>query len=164
MIRSLAIDVRGRVASLAPARRTRDLLGAFGGNRADVRSAGAPDPRPRRARSLVILRIATVLVGAVVVAAVVFLFVFPTAQWNDQRNRIADTRAQVEQAESEIDALEGRIADLEDPRTIEYIARERFGFVRPDEAAFRLQAPPVDAATFPDAWPWRGFSHLVNGG
>jgi cell division protein FtsB len=114
-------------------------------------------------RRHLLLRTATFLIGAVVAAAAVFLFVFPTAQWREQRSQISETKALVADAEEGIEAVQERIAALEDPRTIERLARERFGFVLPDEQAFRLQPAPGDAATFPEAWPWEGFARLVNG-
>jgi cell division protein FtsB len=114
-------------------------------------------------RRHLLLRTATFLLGAVVAAAAVFLFVFPTAQWREQRRQIDETKALVTEAEEGIEAVQQRIDDLEDPLTIERLARERFGFVLPDEQAFRLQPVPGDAATFPEAWPWEGFARLVNG-
>jgi cell division protein FtsB len=171
-MRAVALDLRTWAAGLDVAARARSVLdvvssrrraGRHGDQASEDGSGERSGPRQRRQRSYLALRVVTVLVGGVVVAAVVFLFVFPTAQWREQRDRIADTRVQVAEAEGEIATLEQRIDDLEDPRTIEYIARERFGFVRPDEAAYRLQPPPLDAATFPDSWPWQGFAYLVNG-
>jgi cell division protein FtsL len=119
--------------------------------------------RPSRISGTLVLRIVTVGVALVVIATVVFLFIFPTAQWRDQRRQIDEARQQAAEISAEIEELEARVVDLQNPATIERIARERFGFARPDEEAFRLQPPPADAASFPPSWPWDGFERLVNG-
>lgn len=123
-------------------------------------AAGA---RPSRVSGPMALRIITVLVALVVIAAVVFLFVFPTAQWRDQRRQIDETGRQSAELARQITALEERIVDLQDPATVERIARERLGYARPDEESYRLQPPPLEAATFPPSWPWDGLERLVNG-
>jgi len=110
------------------------------------------------------LRIITVLVALIVIATVVFLFVFPTAQWRDQRRQIDEAGQRMAEVQREIDELEEHVADLQDPRTVERIARERLGYTRSDEESYRLQPPSGDAATFPPSWPWDGLERLVNGG
>jgi cell division protein FtsB len=87
-----------------------------------------------------------VVVGAVA-AAVLFLGLFPTRQYLDQRREIESMRAEVGATEDEVEALETRIADLADPATVERLARERFGVVRPGEEAYRVFFLPDGAGS-----------------
>jgi cell division protein FtsB len=80
---------------------------------------------------------------------VLFLGLFPTRQYLDQRREIDRVRAEVGVTEDEVAALEAQIEDLADPATVERLARERFGVVRPGEEAFRVFFLPGSGGSAP---------------
>jgi cell division protein FtsB len=77
-----------------------------------------------------------------VAAAVLFLGLFPTRQYLDQRDTIDDRETELAEVETRIAELTSRIDELESPIYVERQARERFGVVRPGEEAYRLHFPP----------------------
>ena len=83
-----------------------------------------------------------VLIGAVVLALLVI--VGPLEQALVARERIAALEAKAAALEAENVRLERRITDLDDPATVELLAREQLGLVRPGEVPYVLIAPEVD--------------------
>ena len=90
-----------------------------------------------------------IVVVCAVAAAVLFLGLFPTRQYLDQRREIDEMRAEVDATEDEVEGLQTRIEDLADPATVERLARERFGVVRPGEEAYRVFFLPEGATPSP---------------
>jgi cell division protein FtsL len=80
--------------------------------------------------------------------AVVFA-VAPTRAYLHQRAQLADLQRQADQLEQQNTELERRIAELNDPATLERLARECLGMVRPGEIAF-VPIPKGRAPTPPD--------------
>jgi cell division protein FtsB len=83
------------------------------------------------------------LVGAVVLGAV--LLAPPFENYVVARQRVALLEQQALALEAENLRLERRIEDLDDPVTIELLARAQQGLVRPGEVPYVLIAPEVDA-------------------
>lgn len=75
--------------------------------------------------------------------------------WMQQREHIADLRAQIEKSESQISQLEREKRRLDDDAYVVQQARERFNYVFPGEKSYRVldeNGEPVDlAAPLPDA-------------
>ncbi|CAM3426736.1 Cell division protein DivIC (FtsB), stabilizes FtsL against RasP cleavage [Nocardioides dubius] len=75
--------------------------------------------------------------------------------WLQQREHIADLRAQIDKSESEIAKLEREKRRLDDDAYVVQQARERFNYVFPGEKSYRVldeNGEPVDlAAPLPDA-------------
>ena len=61
-----------------------------------------------------------------------------------ERTRIAALEAKAAALEAENVRLERRITDLDDPATVELLAREQLGLVRPGEVPYVLIPPQVD--------------------
>jgi len=75
----------------------------------------------RRARS--------VLVGAIVLAAVVLLTSFPIQGLLSQRSALSGTARELSTVQAEDDSLARQVADLADPSTVNDLARHDYGFV-----------------------------------
>jgi len=88
------------------------------------------------------------LLGAVVLGAA--LLAPPFENYVDVRRRVAVLEQQAIALETENQRLERRIEDLDDPTTIELLAREQQGLVRPGEVPYVLLAPDVDAPRIRD--------------
>ncbi|HEX5760155.1 MAG TPA: septum formation initiator family protein [Thermoanaerobaculia bacterium] len=87
------------------------------------------------------------VLGAVVVGALVLLAAAGVRSWQDlaeARARAAGLEQEIAEAEGRIGQLEGRIERLKsDPSTLERLAREELGLVRPGDVVIVL--PPEDA-------------------
>jgi cell division protein FtsB len=94
------------------------------------------------------------LVAAVVVIGALFLTMFPTRTWLDQRSSISASRAELAELEAEQAALEERVAALDSPEEVELIAREDYGMVRPGEEAYSILPVPAPPIEIPPGWPF----------
>jgi cell division protein FtsB len=90
---------------------------------------------------------ASILLFAVFLAVV--FAVAPMRAYLHQRAELSDLQRQADQLEEQNTALERRIADLNDPATLERLARECLGMVEPGEIAF-VPIPKGRAPTPPD--------------
>jgi cell division protein FtsB len=90
--------------------------------------------------------------AAVLVFSVFLVAMFaiaPVRSYLDQRGRLQDLERQAAVLEQQNLDLKTRIADLNDPRTLERLARECLGMVKPGEVAF-VTIPKGEAPTPPD--------------
>jgi cell division protein FtsB len=90
---------------------------------------------------------ASILLFAVFLAVV--FAVAPMRAYLHQRAELSDLQRQADLLERQNTALERRIADLNDPETLERLARECLGMVEPGEIAF-VPIPKGRAPTPPD--------------
>jgi cell division protein FtsB len=90
---------------------------------------------------------ASILLFAVFLAVV--FAVAPMRAYLHQRAELSDLQRQADLLEEQNTALERRIADLNDPATLERLARECLGMVEPGEIAF-VPIPKGHAPTPPD--------------
>ena len=88
------------------------------------------------------------LVGALALAVV--LLSGPAQSYLDGRERVEKLTVKAAALDAENAALEQRVADLEDPETIELLAREQQGYIRPGEVPYVLLPPEVDRPTITD--------------
>ncbi len=72
----------------------------------------------------------------------------PIQTWMEQRDLVEQREAVVALLEKENAALAERVADLNDPATIEQEAREQQGMIRPGEVPYVIVPPDVDAERF----------------
>jgi cell division protein FtsB len=89
-----------------------------------------------------------VLLGVLLLGAVglgVLLLAPPFEGYLAARQRVAGLEQQAVALENENLRLERRLADLDDPVTIELLARSQQGLVRPGEVPYVLTPPDVDA-------------------
>ena len=90
---------------------------------------------------------ASILVFAIFIVAV--FAVAPMRAYLVQRSELQGLQRQAIQLQQQNTELERRIADLNDPSTLERIARECLGMVNPGEIAF-VPIPKGRAPTVPD--------------
>ena len=90
---------------------------------------------------------ASILLFAVFLAVV--FAVAPMRAYLHQRAELSDLQRQADLLEEQNTALERRIANLNDPTTLERLARECLGMVEPGEIAF-VPIPKGRAPTPPD--------------
>lgn len=82
------------------------------------------------------------LVGSVVVVALLFLFVFPTRTWFQQRDEIAAAEKRLEVLDEQNQKLSARVRQLQTDAEVERIAREQYQLVRPGEEAYAILPAP----------------------
>jgi cell division protein FtsB len=87
-------------------------------------------------------RPARVALLALLVVAILFLFVFPTRSYLAQRRAVQDARHDVEVIQEQNARLEEEAARLQTEEEIERLAREQFHYVHPGERAFAVQPAP----------------------
>ncbi len=80
---------------------------------------------------------------ALVVLAMLML-AGPVNRWLEGRERLAVLDEQRAALQTEVDRLEVRAADLNDPAHIELLAREQLGLVRPGEVPYVVVVPETD--------------------
>lgn len=102
-----------------------------------------------RRTSAVDLLLGVLLIGAFVFGAMVL--VEPLEGYLAQRQRVAVLEQQAIALENENLRLERRVDDLDDPVTIELLAREQQGLIREGEVPYVLTPPEVDAPRILDA-------------
>jgi len=122
--------VSARATATSPA-------GARGKQRIRTKPENGMRPSPR----------ASILLIAVFLSAV--FAVAPMRAYLHQRAELSDLEHQTQLLQQQNTDLERRIADLNDPATLERLARECLGMVRPGEIAF-VPIPKGHAPTPPD--------------
>lgn len=90
-----------------------------------------PGRRPRRTH---LTGRAAIL--AIVVCAIALSLAYPVREYLGQRQRIAELRAENQQLQQQITALEQRKRQLDDPQHIKRLARERLHFRMPGETVY----------------------------
>ena len=105
----------------------------------------------RRVRA--VRRVWPVVAGVVLVGAL-FLGVFPTRTWLEQRRERHAVARRVALLEEQNRRLERRIETLHTDAEIERLAREQYNLVRPGEEAYALlpaaeRPPPTTTTTAP---------------
>jgi len=99
--------------------------------------------RPRRGTVGRVLR-SDLLLGGVLIAVIVLgvlLVVPPFENYVSARQRVALLEQQASALDAENQRLERRLSDLDDPTTIELLAREQQGLIRPGEVPYVLIPP-----------------------
>ncbi len=91
-----------------------------------------------------VLLLGSLGLGVLVLAA-------PLEGYLAERQRVTILEQQALALETENLRLERRLTDLDDPLTIELLARAQQGLVRPGEVPYVLVAPEVDAPRIRDA-------------
>jgi cell division protein FtsB len=112
----------------------------------------APADDQARERRNARLRWLGTRVGSFALAAVLIYAVFPVRTYLNQRSASERKQQQIEVVGQENDRLEQRIAELQDPETVEEIARRDHNMVRPGEESYGIMpAPGRSADDAPDA-------------
>lgn len=88
----------------------------------------------------------------IVVGLVVVLLSGPAQSYLDHRARVEVLQMQAEVLEAENARLSSRAGALQDEGTIERLAREHQGFIRPGEVPYALVPPDVDRPQITVPW------------
>ena len=99
-------------------------------------------------------RLAWPSVIAVATLAVVFVGIFPTRTYLDQRNDISQASAELAALEEANAEAEDRLERLDSDDEIERVAREQYGLVKPGEEVYRVLPEQQDPIAVPDSWPF----------
>lgn len=110
------------------------------------------------AKSLIAL---AVLVAGVAGVALLAVFVFPTQQYFDQRDRIEHSEQVLERLRTETERLSGQVAAAQDPVAVERNARERLSLVRAGDTLYQLDVDPANSVRLPNDWPLVGVRYLL---
>jgi cell division protein FtsB len=92
-------------------------------------------------------RAARVLLIAVVVGGILFLFVLPVRTWLQQSRAMSAAQHRIQLLSEENRALTTRTSELQSTAYVERIAREDYGLVMPGEQAYGILLPPVPPTT-----------------
>jgi cell division protein FtsB len=92
-------------------------------------------------------RAVQVLLVAVAVGGIVFLFVLPGRTWLGQGHAGDVAHRQDAALSKENAALAKRVAELQNTAYIEQIARQQYGLVMPGEQAYGILLPPAAPTT-----------------
>ena len=91
---------------------------------------------------------------AVLACGVLFLGVFPTRTFLDQRRTEASAERRLAELDEQRLALRARAEALQGDEEIERLAREQYGLARPGEEIYRVLPPAGDPLAIPDTWPF----------
>jgi cell division protein FtsB len=110
-----------------------------------------------------VARLAVPLLVGVLVCGVLFLGVFPTRTYLNQRASIAEAEARLDELVQANDELQHRRDTLQTDEEIERIAREQYGLAKPGEEVYHLLPPPQDPVQVPDVWPFNQLDQQLRG-
>jgi cell division protein FtsB len=92
-------------------------------------------------------RAVRILLIAVTVGGLVFLFVLPGRTWLQQRSAMAAAQHRLQVLDKENAALTKRAQQLQNPSYLEQIARQQYGLVMPGEQAYGILLPTATTTT-----------------
>jgi cell division protein FtsB len=92
---------------------------------------------------------------------VLFVAVFPTRTMLKQRADTNAAAAELDELAAERAALRKKVAQQNDPKTVEQRAREQ-GWVRPGEESYSVLPAPVPPIGLPSLWPFAGVEQLLS--
>ena len=98
-------------------------------------------------------RAVRLILVAVTLGAVVFLFVIPGRTWMSQRSSTAAAERRIRILSTENRALTTKVGQLHDPAYLEQLARQQYGLVMPGEAAYGILPAVVTTTTLAPAPP-----------
>ena len=99
-------------------------------------------------------RAVRLLLVAVVIGGIGFLFVLPARTWLAQGHAMSQAQHRVSVLQQENQVLRNRITQLQNPATIEEIARSQYGLVAPGWQAYGIVPPTATTTTtVPEAPP-----------
>lgn len=111
----------------------------------------------------VVRRLAWPLFVAVVVCGVLFLGLFPTRTYLDQRSATAEAEERLSALAERNAALARQVETLAGDDEIERLAREQYGLARPGEEVYQVLPAPEDPVSVPEAWPFRRLEQRIGG-
>lgn len=115
--------------------------------------------RPRR-RSAAMIGAA---VGAVVVIVVLFLGPGTIGIWMNQRSQTAELHDKISTIDKANAALAEQKRQLNDPKTVAYLARRNYGMVPKGSKSYAILPQPQASVVLTDTWPFVELSHTSAG-
>jgi cell division protein FtsL len=91
-------------------------------------------------------KIATAVVGTLLLVGVLYLFLYPARTYLQQKQTINTTSQQIALLKGENAKLAAEQAALHNNATIEQLARSQYGLVLPGQKAYAI-VPPADTPT-----------------
>ena len=109
-------------------------------------------------------RVLWIMLAAVTVIAAIFIGVYPTRTYLQQRSSLQKAEHQLSVLNGENAKLQQEAADLNTDGRVEQLARERYNLVRPGEEAFAILPAPPPKVAVPPVWPFTGLAQRVDPG
>jgi cell division protein FtsB len=106
-------------------------------------------------------RAVRLLLAAVTVAGIVFLFVLPGRIWLAQNRAAGVAERQNAALSKENGDLAKQVAQLQSNAYIEQVAREEYGLVMPGEKEYGILPPPTPPTTVAPAKPVKAHHHSI---
>lgn len=128
----------------------RQARGLGGRNPVDDTPATTGNPARRRRRR----RLFWMGLIAVAVAGIAFLGAFPARTYFRQQTATARAESDLNALDTEIEALQGQIDDLQTDAEIERRAQQDFQMTRPGEEVVTLLPPAPEPIAVPSGWPY----------
>jgi len=100
----------------------------------------------------------------VVSVGVLFVGVFPTQDYLEQRAATRRSQAELDAIREERRRIEAQRAELRTDEEIERRAREEFGYVKPGEEAYNILPGRTEPLGLPDLWPFTGVERAIAAG
>ena len=122
---------------------------ARGGTAAPRSREGSPTRERRRHGALL-----GAMVTSIACVGVLFVGPFPVRTWWAQHNRASQIQKQISVLDAANAKLRTKVDELQQPSTIEGLARRDYGMVHQGESAYAILPPPVPAAELPNVWPF----------
>ena len=92
-------------------------------------------------------RTVRILILSVTAVAVIVLFVLPGRQLLAQSHQLSSTRHRIEMLDQENAKLSAQARSLRSDATVEQLARQKYGLVKPGEQAYVVLPPTAAAPT-----------------
>ncbi|MGC8512970.1 MAG: FtsB family cell division protein [Acidimicrobiales bacterium] len=83
-------------------------------------------------------RTVRLLLGAVMLGGILFLFAIPARTWLSQRSAMSSASRRLSELTAENKALDRQVAQLQSPSYVEQLARSQFGLVMPGQPAYEI--------------------------
>ena len=110
----------------------------------------APQSPPRRRPPALL----GAMVTSIVCVGVLFVGPFPVRTWWTQRTRAEALQKQINVLDAANAKLRTKRRELNDPATIEGLARRDFDMVHKGDSAYAISPPPVPSTDLPAVWPF----------
>ena len=114
--------------------------------RPSSRHTREPGPRVRLSRTA---RMAAWVIGGVVLVVVLFVFIFPTRTYLDQRHQLSLASERLKVLDDQNKQLAAEAARLQTPEEIQRLARQQYHMVQPGEKAYVILPSPAPTTTAP---------------
>jgi cell division protein FtsB len=110
----------------------------------------------------IVRRLAWPLFIATLLCGVLFLGLFPTRTYLDQRSSTAEAEARLDELVQRNGELQQQVDTLGTDAEVERLARSEFGWAKPGEEVYQVLPPPEDPVSVPDVWPFNRLDQRID--